>query len=317
MSTPLVLLAGAPANAVTTIKIAFNQNLSHPEAKALQAASDKLEKLTEGRYNFQIFPNETLGDQRATIELVQNGALELALTGNPLMENYNKDFGVLGLPYLFDSLDHQLAVFKSDALDELFSSLQDKNFQVLAAYTSGVRNIYTDKPIKTPEDLKGYKIRVMQSETMVNLINAMGGVGTPMAQGEVYTAIQQKVIEGGENNEFIYTSLKHYEVAPVYSYTKHLMQPDLLVANKKFLDSLDAKDRDALVQVVKESVETEFAMWNEDLAVVKKQAEDAKATFVDVDIKPFQERCMVLHETTIKSSAGAKKIYDAIRGMAK
>lgn len=298
------------------LRIAFNQSITHPQAKALQAASDKLEKATEGRYKFQIYPNETLGDQRSTVELVQNGALEFTLVANPLMENYNKDFGILGLPYLFDSVEHQKKVFTSDVLDELFGSLADKNFQVVAAYTSGARNIYTDKPIKTPEDLKGYKIRVMQSETMVQIINLMGGVGTPMSQGEVYTAIQQKVIEGGENNEFIYSDLKHYEIAPYYSYTRHLMVADILVANKKFLDGLRDADRAAVLQVIKESVEDEYTFWDEDLAKTKKTAEDNGAKFVDVDIKPFQERCLPLHEKATSASASAKKVYDAIRGLA-
>lgn len=308
-------LAGT-AQAAKTLRVAFNQPLVHPEAQALLEAGKELEKATNGRYKLQIFPNATLGDQRATLELVQNGALDMALVANPLMENYNKDFGVLGLPYIFDSAEHQRKVFTSDALDEVFSSSRDKGFQVLAAYTCGARNIYTDKPIKTPEDLKGYKIRVMQSDTMVQTINLMGGVGTPMSQGEVYTAIQQKVIEGGENSEITYYDLRHYEVAPFFSRTGHFMVADLLVASAKTLDNMSAEDRDALAKVLRESVLTEFRIWDERMEETKKNCLEKGVTFVDVDIKPFQERCMPLHAQMTASSPSARKLYDAIRAMA-
>jgi len=308
-------LAGTAQAATKTIRVAFNQPLVHPEAQALQIASKELEAATGGRYKLQIFPNATLGDQRATLELVQNGALDIALVANPLMENYNKDFGVLGLPYIFDSAEHQFRVFTSDVLDEVFASSRNKGFQVLAAYTCGARNVYTDKPIKTPADLKGYKIRVMQSDTMVQTINLMGGVGTPMSQGEVYTAIQQKVIEGGENSEITYYDLRHYEVAPFFSYTGHFRVADLLVASTKLLDKMSDEDRAAFMKVIKESVKTEFRIWDERMGDTKAKCLEKGVTFVDVDIKPFQENCKPLHAQMTASSPSAKKLYDAIRAM--
>src|SRR5690606_4976317 len=125
----------------------------------------------------------------------------------------------------------QKEVFTTDILDELFASTEENGFFVAGSFTAGSRNIYTDKPIETPEDLAGYKIRVMESDTMVKMLELMGGVGTPMGQGEVYTAVQQGVLEGGENNEVTYADLKHYEIAPYFSYTQHLMVPDLIIIN--------------------------------------------------------------------------------------
>lgn len=145
------------------------------------------------------------------------------------MENVNSDFAVLGLPYAYDSVEHQKKVFTSGILDEVFESTSANKFNVMAAFTAGSRCVDTDKPIHTPEDLEGYKIRVMESPTCISMLNDMGGVATPMSQGEVYTAIQQGTIEGGENNEVTYADLKHYEVAPYLLYTKWLCVIYLIV----------------------------------------------------------------------------------------
>ena len=204
------------------IRIAYNQAPTHPHYQALERAGERFKEATGGRYEFLIYPNEVLGDQRATLELIQNGAIQMAIVNNAMVENYNKDFSILGLPYIFDSQEHQKEVFTSGILDPLFESTKEEGFEVMAAYTAGSRNVYTGKPIETPKDLDGMKIRVMESPTMVAMMKYMGGVGTPMSQGEVYTAIQQGVLDGGENNEITYVDLKHYEVAPVFSKTQHV-----------------------------------------------------------------------------------------------
>lgn len=305
------------ASASTTIKIAFNQSESHPQYKTLTEFGEKLETETDGAYEVEIYPNALLGDQRATIELVQNGSIQMSIVGNPLVENYNKDFAVIGLPYVYDSQEHQKAVFQSDILDELFASTAGEGFQTVAAFTAGARNIYADKPITTPEDLKGYKVRVMESDTMVNMLNLMGGVGTPMAQSEVYTAIQQGVLEGGENNEITYVDLKHYEVAPYFSYTQHLMVPDLLIMNTDLLNSMSKEHREVFDKLVDEAVEVEFKLWEEEVQTAKQIAEQNGTTFVDVDIKPFQENCLPLHESVTSQSDTTKALYDEVRKLSK
>lgn len=299
------------------IKIAFNQSENHPQYKTLTEFGENFEAQTNGAYEVEIYPNALLGDQRATIELVQSGAVQMSIVANPLVENYNKDFAVIGLPYVYDSNEHQKAVFQSDVLDELFASTSSQGFQTLAAFTAGARSVYTDKPIHTPADLKGYKVRVMESDTMVSMLGAMGGVGTPMAQSEVYTAIQQGVLDGGENNEITYVDLKHYEVAPYFTYTQHLMVPDLLIMNTDLLNSMSQEHRDILDQLIDEAVENEFTLWGEEVKTAKEVAEQNGATFVDVDIKPFQDNCLSLHEAVTSTSDTAKALYEAVRSLSK
>lgn len=299
-------------NAATEIKAAFNQSNQHPQYVALQGVAEKLERKTEGRYKLSIFPNELLGDQRAALELVQMGSVQMAVVANPLVENYDKTFRVIGMPYIYTGPDHQEKVFTSGMLDELFASTNKFGFEVLTAYTAGARSMYTKKgPINTIEDMKGEKIRVMQSDTMIKMLSCMGGTGVAMGQGEVYSAIQQGVLDGAENNEITYSDLKQYEVAPYFSSTRHLMVPDLVVISTDFLASMPKADRDILVNLVKESTKIEFELWNKQISEAKAIAQSKGAKFNDVDIKPFQESCKSLQESLIETPA-QKELFKQI-----
>ena len=301
----------------TTLKLAFNQSENHPQYKALSEMGDALYEATGGAYKIEISPNELLGSQKDAFELIQSGTIQMAMVANSIVENVNPDFAVLGLPYAYDSVEHQKKVFTGGVLDDIFASTESNNFNVMAAFTAGSRCVYTDKPIHVPADLKGYKIRVMESPTMIAMLNAMGGVATPMAQGEVYTAIQQGILNGGENNEITYADLKHYEVAPYFSYTKHLMIPDLLVMNTAALKGMSEKDQAVLKELCKEYTEREFELWNENIDKAKETAIAGGATFVeDVDIKPFQDACQAVVDEVTGKSESAKALYDSIRALA-
>lgn len=298
------------------LKTAFNQSENNPQFKALADFSAKLEQATEGRYKLEIHPNELLGDQRAALELVQSGAIQLAVVANPLVENFNKNFSVLALPYLYDSPEHQRKVFTSEALDPLFASTKGNGFEVLTAYTAGARSMYTKgSAVTTPEQMKGKKIRVMQSDTMIKMLDCMGGTGVPMGQGEVYSAIQQGVLDGAENNEITYADLKQYEVAPFFSYTRHVMVADLMVVSEALLTKMDAKDQETFRKLAKASTSVEFDLWEQALDTAKKTATDNGATFTDVDIKPFQERCLPLQQTLL-TTPEQKDVYQKIRSLA-
>ena len=299
------------------LKVAFNQSENHPQYKALTKFSNQLEEQTKGAYKLEISPNALLGDQRATAELVQNGVIQMSVVGNPVVESFNKDFSVIGLPYLYDNLEHQKKVFLSDVLEPLFKSVSSSGFEVIGAFTAGARCLYTDKPMMKPEDLKGYKFRVMQSDTMKKMIDYMGGIGTPMGQGEVYTAVQQGVIEGGENNEVTYVDLKHYEIAPYFSYTNHLMVPDLIIINEKLYNGMSSENRKIFDDLMKQTIENEFEVWTENVEAAQKIAIENGAKFIEVDIKPFQERVKPLQEEVANSSELTKEIYAKVRELAK
>lgn len=306
----------ADNDAPVILKTAFNQSENNPQYKALVDFSEKLEKETNGKYKLEIHPNELLGDQRASLELVQSGAIQLAVVANPLVENFNKNFSVLAMPYIYDNPEHQRRVFTSDTLNALFASTKSNGFEVLTAYTAGARSMYTKgSAVKTPEDMKGKKIRVMQSDTMIKMLDCMGGTGVPMGQGEVYSAIQQGVLDGAENNEITYADLKQYEVAPFYSYTRHVMVADLVVVNEQFLSNMSETDQATFRRLAKASTEVEFDLWNKALDSAKQTAISKGATFTDVDIKPFQQRCEKL-QTTLLTTAEQQDVFKKIRALA-
>lgn len=305
---------GDAAVNTTVLKVAFNQNASHPQAVAIIELSDKLKEATNGAYELELFPDEQLGSQAETIELVQTGAVDLAIVAGPLMEAFNADFAVLNLPYLYDSAEHQMSVLNEpDVTGDLYSSLAEtENLSVIGAYHGGVRNVYTvDGPIETPADLAGQKIRVIASDTNVSMMELMGGVGTPLAQGEVYTAIQSGVLDGGENNELIFADLAHSEIAPFYSYTKHLMIPDYLIANSDVLAAFSDADRATFDSLFADSVVSELAAFDEMVVAAKAKAEAAGAEFNEVDIDAFRDAVAPLLEEKINNDV-TQAIFDKI-----
>ncbi len=304
----------------TVLKCAFNQSAENPEAEAVRQMSDALYDATEGRYSIEVYPNELLGNQQDSLSSVQAGAVDMALVANSIVEGVNADFAVIGTPYMFDTIDDMETLFTNDnqALEDLFSSTDSSGFHVLTAYCLGARNVYTrDHAVTTPEELSGMKIRVMQSDTMIKMMNNMGGVGTPMSQGDVYSAIQTGTLDGAENNIITYMDLKQYEVAPYYSETSHLMIPDEVVISSMVYDTMSDEDKAALEQVAKESTTTAFALCKEMRATYEKDAEEAGVEIVEVDIAPFQEACQELIERNANLSDTTKAVYEEIQKLNK
>ncbi|OUM43298.1 TRAP transporter substrate-binding protein [Arthrobacter sedimenti] len=306
--------ADAGQESTTVLKVAFNQNASHPQAVAITELSEKLKEATDGAYELELFPDEQLGSQAETLELVQSGAVDMAIVAGPLMEAFNPDFSVLNLPYIYDSPEHQMSVLNDPEITgDLYNSLSDsENISVIGAYHGGVRNVYTtDGPVETPADLAGQKIRIISSDTNVSMMELMGGVGTPMPQGDVYTAIQSGVLNGAENNELIFADLGHSEIAPYYSYTKHLMIPDYLVANPAVLSAFTEDQREELTSLFTESVDSELASFDEKVTEAKKKAEESGATFHEADVDAFREAVAPLLEEKINNDV-TKAIFDKI-----
>ncbi|MGM1030399.1 MAG: TRAP transporter substrate-binding protein [Actinomycetota bacterium] len=297
----------------TTFRVAFNQDANHPQAQALVALSDELEARTDGAYALELYTDETLGDQAATIEQVQSGTIDFAMVAGSLLENFDTDFSVVNLPYLYESPEHQMSVLNDrEIVGELYDAVLEDNIQVLAAYHGGVRNVYSSVgPIETPADLAGQKIRVIGSDTNVRMMELMGGVGTPMAQGEVYTAIQSGVLDGAENNPLIYSSLSHDEIAPYYSLTQHLMMPDYLIGSPAVWDALDDETKGIFQELLDTSVDTELEAFAAAVEEATAASEEAGATVNEVDVEAFREAVQPLHEERVTTDV-TRAIYDAI-----
>ena len=303
----------AQGESQTVFRVAFNQDINHPQAQALVELSDELENRTDGRYALELYTDETLGDQAATIEQVQTGTIDFAVVAGSLLENFEPDFSTVNLPYLYESPEHQMSVLNDrEIVGDLYDTLIDDDIQVLTSYHGGIRNVYSSEgPVTSPADLSGQKIRVIGSDTNVRMMELMGGVGTPMAQGEVFTAIQSGVLDGAENNELIYSTLSHDEIAPYYSRTQHLMMPDYLVANPGVWEGLSEEDRATFEELLAASVDTELELFDSAVKEAASAAEEAGAEFNDVDVEVFREAVLPLHEERVTSDM-ARSVYDAI-----
>ncbi len=302
----------ADGQEVTEIRVAFNQNEQHPQYLAMKELGEKFEEATDGRYKMTIYANGVLGEQGAMAEFVRTGALQMAIVPCSVPEGYDADFAVVGCPYLYDGIDHMEEVVTAGVFDDLFYSARQYNFEVLTVYTAGERNVYSKVPIESAADLKGMIIRVNDSATYIEMTKMMGGNGATMAQSDVYTALQQGVIDAAENSELVFNDFKHYEVAPYYVYTKHIVHPDVVIASTEFLDSMSEEDRAIFDQLVLESTQTEFASFREKVAEAHDIITEKGTQFCYPDVDEFRELCAPLMESVRNQSDVTREIYDTI-----
>ena len=294
------------------IRIAHSQAETHPEHIGLLKFKEYVEEKLGDKYEVQIFPNELLGSQTKAIELTQTGAIDFVLVGTPNLENFAKVYEIFSMPYLFTSEEAYHAAMNDEAyMKKIYESTDDTGLRVVTWYNVGTRNFYAKKAIKTPDDLKGLKIRVQQSPASVNMANAFGAAASPMSFGEVYTAIQQGVIDGAENNELALTSNKHGEVAKYFSYNKHQMVPDVLVANLKFLNGLSKEDRAVFEKAAKISTQVEQEEWDKQVKEAKEYAQkEMGVKFLDVDVQLFRKKVLGVQKQMLKDNASIRDSYE-------
>ena len=316
-----VLLAAAMAVSLTAcgsltdgkriIRISHAQSETHPEHLGLLAFKEYVEERLGDKYEVQIFPNEILGSAQKAIELTQTGAIDFVVAGTANLETFADVYEIFSMPYLFDSEDVYKTVMEdSDYMEQVYESTDEAGFRVVTWYNAGTRNFYAKTPIRTPEDLKGKKIRVQQSPASVSMVNSFGAAAAPMGFGEVYTAIQQGVIDGAE----ALTNNKHGEVAKYYSYNKHQMVPDMLVANLKFLEGLSPEEYQVFKDAAALSTEVEMKEWDKSIEEAKKIAsEDMGVEFIDVDVDAFKEKVLPLHEKMLNDNPKIRSFYEYIQ----
>ena len=300
---------------VKVVRVAHDQNEEHPQHKAMLEFEKYVEEKTNGEIDVQIFPNELLGATSQAVELSQTGAVDLVIAGLGTLEAFNECYTVFNLPYIMDSTEHYHAVMNDeDIMNSVYESTRQSGFVGLTWFDAGVRNIYTTKKaIMEPDDLKGLKIRVQTSPTNVKMLQALGASPTPMSFGEVYTGLQQNVIDGAENNELALINNKHGEVAKHYSYNMHAMLPDILIASTDLLDNkLTEEQAKIVMEAASYANKFEVDLWEDAAAEAKEKAEAMGVQFYYPDIKPFQDKMKNLHAEYTKDE-NMKAVYDKIR----
>lgn len=311
-----MLMGGCGVNGDKRIvRIAHSQSETHPEHLGLLKFKEYVEENLGDKFEVQIYPNELLGGQTKVIELTQTGAIDFVLVGTPNLENFADVYEVFSMPYLFTSEEAYHSVMNDvDYMQQVYRSTDEAGFQVLTWYNAGTRSFYSKKPVHTPEDLKGLKMRVQQSPASVNMCNAFGAAASPMSFGEVYTAIQQGVIDGAENNELALTNNKHGEVAKYYVYNKHQMVPDVLVGNLKFLDGLSEEEFEVFQEAALISTEEELTEWEKQIEEAKETAaNDMGVEFIDVDVQLFKDKVADVQADMLAENESIRELYDHIQ----
>jgi tripartite ATP-independent transporter DctP family solute receptor len=249
------------ASEPVVLNLSHNLNRDHPVHQSMQFMADRVKALTAGDLSIKIYPNALLGSQKETIELMQTGVLDMAKSNASEMEAFHEAYGAFNVPYLFMDREHYYRAMQGAPGRAVLESSADKGFVGLTFYDAGARSFYANKPIREPADLKGMKIRVQPSPTAVEMIKLMGGSPTPLAYGELYTALQQGVVDGAENNPSALVSDRHGEVSKIYSEDEHTMIPDVLLISTITLGRLSDEHREALYQAARESFIKHKADW--------------------------------------------------------
>jgi len=272
--------------------------MGYPTTEAIVYMGELLSDWTNGRLNIEVFHSMQLGGEKEALEQVQLGALEMTRVSVGVVGPIVDEFNAFNLPYFFRSREHMHDVVDGEIGTELLSRLEDGGLIGLGYMDAGSRSLYNNvRPIQNVADVEGLKLRVMQNPIFVEMVNAMGGNGLPIAYNELYTAMQTGVVDGAENNPPSYESGKHYEVAQYYTLTEHLMVPEIFVFSKKVWDTLSEVDQQLIRKAAALAVEKQRELWSErEQASLAALQEQGIEVITEVDKAPFIEATAAVRE---------------------
>ncbi len=271
---------------------------THPAIVAFNQFADEVSQGTDGSVTVTVYPNGALGDQADGISGLKLGTMDLQHCNSGPAAQVIPELDVFNLPYIFDSGDHLIAAMDGEIGDWVAEKFEENGFHYLGWIYGGSRSIITDVgPITSPSDLKGLLIRVQSSDTMVAMINAMGGIGTPMAQSEVYSALQQDVIDGWENSVITLQSLSLYEVSQYFSRTEHLINPDFLLMSLDDWNAMSPEQQQVFTDAIDKALAYEIELWLTEESKTEDLLVEEGVEFNDVDKEAFRKACEPLWET--------------------
>ncbi|HTP62118.1 MAG TPA: TRAP transporter substrate-binding protein [Burkholderiales bacterium] len=265
------------------------QPSGYPTVEAIERMGKKLEAQTGGRISIQMYPSMQLGGEKEMIEQAQVGALQIARTSVGALGPVVDDLNVFNMPFIFRNEAHMRAVIDGPIGDELLDKVSASPARLIALgwMDSGTRNVYSNKPVTKPADLKGMKVRMMGNPIFVETMNAMGGNGVAMGFNELYSALQTGVVDGAENNEPTVLAQNHYQVAKVYSLTGHLIIPEIFVFSKVTWDKLSKEDQALLKKLSREAQFEQRKLWDEKTAKATEELKAKGVQFVAADKPAF------------------------------
>ena len=306
----MVLVFGCKSDSgVTVIKLAHVLDTGHPVHKGMEYMAKKLAEKSGGKMKVDIYPGGQLGGERDLIELLQIGSLAMTKVSTAPLEAFVPEMKIFGIPYVFRNDEHRWKVLNGDIGKRLLLAGEPFFLRGMCYYDAGSRSFYTkEKPVNAPSDLNGLKIRVMKSITSMKMVQALGGSGTPIPWGELYTSLQQGVVDGAENNPPSFYLSRHYEVCKYYSLDEHTAVPDILIMSTVVWNSLSEQEKNWLQAAVDESVEEQKKLWKEASDEALRAVQEAGVEVIYPDKTPFQESVKEMHD-----SYKGTEIYELIQ----
>jgi tripartite ATP-independent transporter DctP family solute receptor len=295
------------------IKAADVHPLGYPTVEAVVRMGKKLEAASSGRLTVQMYPQMQLGGEKEMIEQAQVGALQIARVSVGALGPVVDELNVFNLPFIFRDEAHMRKVIDGPIGEELLQKVTSSPARLVALgwMDAGTRNVYSNKPVTKPADLKGMKVRMMGNPIFVETMNAMGGNGVAMGFNELYSAMQTGVVDGAENNEPTVLAQNHYQVAKIYSLTGHLIIPEMFVFSKVSWDKLSKDDQALLKKVSREAQMEQRGLWDDKTAKATEELKSKGVQFVPADKEAFFKATQPVRDKYgAKYAALLKRILD-------
>lgn len=304
-----ILFSCQDQSPVKVLKLAHVLDASHPVHKGMVYMAGKLAEKSQGKMHVDIYTSGQLGAERDLIELLQIGSLAMTKVSTAPLEAFVPEMKIFGIPYVFRDDEHRWKVLNGPIGQKMLLSGEDYFLRGMCYYDAGSRSFYTkERPIQSPADLAGLKIRVMKSITAVKMVQSLGGSATPIPWGELYTSLQQGVVDGAENNPPSFYLSKHYEVCKYYSLDEHTAVPDILLMSTVVWNSLNAQQQQWVQEAIDESVEYQKKLWKEASDEALRAVQEAGVEVIYPDKTPFRQSVREMHDSYRGTS-----IYDLIK----
>ena len=272
------------------LKLGHALDQKHPVHHGMVHMAELVETRSGGRVQIEIYPSEQLGPEKELLELLQLGSIAIAKVGGMVLESFQPSMGAFSLPYLFPDEESFWRILQGEIGRQLLEEGSAFGFKGLCYYDSGSRSFYTrERPIHGPEDLRGLKIRVPKSATSMEMIRSLGGSATPAAFGELYSALQQGVVDGAENNPPSFYLSRHFEVCRYYTLDEHSRVPDVLVGSQEVWDELPLDVQKLIEDAAWDSMDRQRQLWRESVNDCMRDLKAAGVEIIRPDIVPFME----------------------------
>ena len=293
----LFLLSCSGESDVRVLKLGHGLDASHSVHKAMVHMAERVKEESNGKMRIDIYPAQQLGSERELLELLQIGSLDITKVSLSVLEGFEPLYKIFSVPFLFQNEEHRFAVYDGEIGRELLDAGQNIHLVGLTYYDAGTRSFYTkDRPILHPDDLEGMKIRVQESPASLRMVNMLGGSATPISFGELYTALQQRIVDGAENNPPSLYLTRHYEVVDYYSLDEHTAVPDMLFASQFTWERLTEEEREIIRNAAEESAIYQRKLWEESTNEAMEAVQEAGIEVVYPDKEPFREKLQPIYD---------------------